>query len=184
MDLHQASSVTTRTAILLAAFLMAGFEPQPNGGREYRDALSAMIRGSDRIIVTEHSWAYDLLEPNSMASLIPEEIVYGTRDLSPAQKAMFLNSIERLDPTTQDSFPGCVAEVHHTIRFFAHGSLVSRMDICFHCGQVDWDGTTATPPWSLYSALSFVVKQIGFEPERDWTELAKQHLQQAPKTTR
>jgi hypothetical protein len=182
MNPRGASSVTRRTAIFLAAFLIAGCEQ--GGGREYREALSAMVRNSDRIIVTEHSSSNDALDPKSLESLIPEDIVYGTRELSPAQKKMFLDTIERLDPKTQDEFLGCATEVHHTVSFFAHGKLMSTMGICFQCGEVLWDGTKATPPWSLYAALASVVTQIGLEPKRDWAELAKQHLSEQLPTGR
>lgn len=169
--------MTTRVAIFLAVFLIAGCER--GGGRDYIHDLSAMIRHSDRIIVTEHSWEMDVFDPDTGKSLIPEEITYGARELTAAQKQMFLNTVENLDPKTQDAFSACVTEVHHTVSFFAHGRLVSSMGICFQCGEVVWDGTQATPPWSLYSGLESVVKQIGFEPKRNWFELAKQHLTEA-----
>lgn len=146
-------------------------------GREYKAALSAMIKRADKIVVTEHSFQDDLYDEDTGKSLIPNEVVYGTRELNQQQKNLFLSTIDGLNPTTQDAFPACIFEPHHTVTFFADGKLISSMEICFQCGQVEWDATKATPPWSLYSGLATFIKAIGFEPERDWTALAKQHSQ-------
>lgn len=179
-------------AFLLLAFLLCACERHapaiPSGaaaakpqeadreGRQYRQELTELIRKSDRIVVTEHSYEYDAYDMDAGKSLIDDEIVYGTRELDAAQKAFFLSTIEALDPKTQDAIAACIFEPHHTIEFYAAGKLASTMDICFQCGQVEWDKTRASPPWALYSGLAAVVEHIGFSPDRDWATLAKRHL--------
>jgi hypothetical protein len=146
-------------------------------GRVYLGALAETIQRSDRISVTEHSYQYDAYHTEAGKSLIPNEIVYGTRELDASRKAIFLSTVNALDPKTQDAFAACIFEPHHTVRFYTAGKLTSTMEICFECGQVEWDGTKATPPWSLPSGLATFIKDIGFSPDRDWAILAKQHWQ-------
>ena len=156
---------------LLVPFFIAGCES--GGGRQYRDDLSAMIEGSDRIVVTEHSSELDAYDFESKTPVLPEKVVYETRELSPAQRQSFLQTIEDLDPTTQDIFSGCVPAVHHTVEFYSRGALVSEMQICFECGQVMWPATRATPPAALYAGLASFIKGLGLEPQRDWEALAR-----------
>jgi hypothetical protein len=163
----------TRTLSLLLLLLIAGCEA--GGGRQYIDDLSAMIRRSDRIVVTEHSSSLDAYDFESETSPLPEQVVYATRELSQAQRQKFLHTIENLAPAIQDAFPACVPEIHHTVHFYSHGELISKMEICFECGQVIWNATKATPPWALYSGLASFIEDIGLEPERDWDALAKKH---------
>ena len=145
-------------------------------GLAYRDALAGMIRRADRIVVTEHSYLYDAYDADAGKSLIPSEVVYGSHQLSPAQKDFFQSTIDGLDPTTQDAFAACVFEPHHRIEFYAGGERISTMANCFKCSQVKWDATSATPPWSLYPGLAALVEEAGFSPKRDWAALARQHL--------
>lgn len=174
-------------AVLLMAIAAAGCQARAGtaaevqaddrDGREYIAELSDAIQRADRIVVTEHSSQFDAYDVTSGKSLVPEEIVYGTRQLGSQQKALFLSTVEQLDPKTQDAFPACIFESHHTVMFYAGGNLESTMDICFQCGQVKWSATRTTPPWSLYSGLAAFIEGIGFQPERDWAALAAQTTQ-------
>lgn len=145
-------------------------------GSEYLIKLAGAIRRSDRIVLTEHSYLYDAYDSRAGKSLIPNEVVYGSRELGGDQADLFLSTVESLDPQTQNAVTACIFEPHHTLRFYAEGELVSTMDICFKCSQVKWDATDLTPPWSLLSGLAATVKDAGFSPERDWAALAEQHL--------
>ncbi|SFK34729.1 hypothetical protein [Lysobacter sp. cf310] len=147
-----------------------------SSGLEYRNQLAEAIRQSDRIVLTEHSYPYDAYDSQAGKSLIPDEVVYATRELSGDQSDAFLSTVQGLDPQTQDAFAACIFEPHHTLRFYAGGELVSTMEICFKCAQVKWDATDLAPPWSLLSGLATVVQGAGFSPERDWAGLAEQHL--------
>jgi len=159
--------------IALSLMVLAGCGSERGGGRDYITDLTDTIRHADRIVVTEHSSPLDFMTPESTEFPQKDEIVYGTRELTSSQKAHFLRVIEKLDPTTKDAFAACVPVVHHSIHFFAHEKLLSTMDVCFECGDVAWQGSKATPPWSLQSGLAVVVKDIGFQPERDWAALAR-----------
>ena len=175
-----------RTALLLALLCIAscGSSDGSGDGRRYLNDLTTLIQRSEQIVFTEHSSGFDAFDEKNETSLVPDEIVYRTRELSPAQKKMFLRTMQNLDPKDQDAFPACVPEIHHTVRFYAGRKLISTMGICFECGQVDWDGTKArVPPQMLYSGLASVVNHIGLESERNWAALARKHLglpEQAP----
>ena len=145
-------------------------------GAQYRSQLAEMIRRSERIVVTEHSYPFDAYDTKAGKSLIPDEVVYGTRELSGREVDFFLDTVNGLDPSTQDAFAACIFEPHHTIRFYTAAESVSTMKICFKCWQVEWDGTELAPPWALYTGLAAVVKEAGFSPERDWASLAQPHL--------
>lgn len=147
-----------------------------SSGAEYRNQLAEMIRRSERIVVTEHSYAFDAYDSKAGKSLIPDEVVYGTHELSGGQADFFLDTVNGLDPRTQDAVTACIFEPHHTIRFYAADESVSTMKICFKCAQVEWDGSELDPPWALCTGLAAVVKAAGFSPERDWQALAQQHL--------
>lgn len=147
-------------------------------GKTYLNELSNAIHDSDRIIVTEHSFELDAYDMDKNVSLLPETVVYRTLELNQEQKNMFLSAIKQLDPKTQDAFPACIFEPHHTVYFHVKGKLRSTMQICFGCGQVEWSATQATPPWSLYGGLQSVIKNLGLQPERDWPILAQEHLKQ------
>jgi hypothetical protein len=164
--------------------------PTENGsGIQYKEALASLIRRSDRIVVSEHSDEFDLFDQETEKSALPEQVVYATHVMSESERQFFLATVVALDPKTQDAFPACIPEVHHTIRFFSGQELEDTMDICFQCGQVIWPSTKATPPWSLYVGLSKVIKASGLSPERDWqaaasAELAKMRSNKSLERTR
>lgn len=142
-------------------------------GKRYQDALCDLIRASDEIVVLEHSCYFDFIHKTS----IPEkDIVYRRIVLTKPQRESFLSTMESLDSTTQSIFSLCVPEWHHRIEFFTAGQPTSSMEICFKCSQVSWTGSTATPPGELYQGLATVVKSIGMETNRDWEQLAADHV--------
>ncbi|MBV8033549.1 hypothetical protein [Roseateles sp.] len=165
-----------RRSLLAALVPVAACSRRDEQGASYLAALIAAIHDSGRIVVTEHSFELDAYDMNQGKSLLPGTVVYRTVELSPAQKATLLQSIERLDSKTQDAVPACIFEPHHTIHFHTKGRLRSTMRICFACSQMQWDETSATPPWALYRVLHDAIKALGLEPERDWRALAREHL--------
>ena len=145
-------------------------------GRAYLDALINLIQKTDQIIVTEHSNEFDAFDAENGKSLIPGEVIYKTVNLNLQQKDSFLSKIRNLPPKTQDVFSACDFEPHHTVRFYTAGKLTSTMEICFVCGDVQWDTAPSTPPFSLLSGLGDFISGIGLSPERDWAALAKKQL--------
>lgn len=168
-----------RRLLLSVLLALAACAREPQEGERYLAALSDAIRQADRIVVTEHSFKYDAYDMDNGKSLLPQTVVYKTVELNPAQRDAFLSTVEQLDSKTQDAFAACIFEPHHTIHFHAKGKLRSTMQICFACGQVQWDEGSATPPASLYRGLDAAIKAMGLEPTRDWPALATAHLRTA-----
>jgi hypothetical protein len=155
----------------------AGLDSLPDSGegRLYIDALVQAIQASDRIVVTEHSIADDMLDPETQrqrpVGYIP--VIYVMRELTTRERADLLASIRRMAVRTQDAETACTFEPHHTITFYRGEKRASEMDICFQCGQVEWDGSTKMRPWSLVPTLKNFVSKLGMQGERDWRSLAR-----------
>ncbi|HSC78936.1 MAG TPA: hypothetical protein VLC08_01155 [Chitinolyticbacter sp.] len=145
-------------------------------GAQYRDALAQTIARADRIVVTEHSYEYDAIDENTGRSLLKEEIVYRKVTLNAAQKSHFRTAIQALETQMPEAVSACIFEPHHTIRFYAGDKLLSQMDICFLCYEVEWSASSNIPPVALADRLARFIESIGLAPERDWKQLARQLL--------
>lgn len=144
-------------------------------GIQFIQNLQNLITRSDRIIVTEHSNEFDFIDGKIDRSLIPEKIVYKTKELSPEQSTTFLGMVKNLDDKTEVSAPACIFEPHHSIAFFSGKKQIGTMEICFGCGQVEWTEFPKELPAGLITGLAGFISQIGMEPKRDWHMLAQKH---------
>ena len=144
-------------------------------GQLYINALAQAVQKADQIVVTEHSDVSDVLDshPQALSAEKYRPVIYNTHELSSSERADFLNAVKKMEPDTQDSFTACVFEPHHTITFVRQGRAMSTLRVCFQCGQVEWDGSNKTPPWSLIPMLKDMVGKIGMKDKRDWYALAK-----------
>ena len=147
-------------------------------GRRYLQALTAAIRGADRIVVTEHSFDGDAIDTVQQKSLEKEPLIYAVRELTAKQIADFEASMAGLNPAPPEGFSPCIFAPHHTVTFYRSGKNTSTMRICFECDRVEWEGTDARPPGWLYAGLAQFVSSLGMQPHRDWEALA----QAAPRT--
>lgn len=149
--------------------------PDNGEGRAYIKELAAAVGESDRIVVTEHSNVDDVLDeltqPQRPKDYRP--IIYAARELSPLERSKFLIAIRSMAVATQDAEPACIFEPHHTITFFRANRQTSAMRICFQCGQVEWDGSSNTRPWSLVPTLQTLIAGLGMKEERNWRTLAR-----------
>jgi hypothetical protein len=165
-------SLLRRVCIGLCVLAVSGcvkFDPPSSSG--YADDLIDAIQSADRIVVSEHTDRNDVHSEEEEATY--KEVTFATRELSPAQRGEFVSILKGLAPEIQDAFPACVFNPHHTIRFYRGGKLKSAVEICFGCGQVEWDGTGKTPPWALYAGLNQFVSSIGLRTKADWHAAAK-----------
>ena len=146
--------------------------PSTDGKLFKADLLNAISR-ADKIVITEHSNKNDYSDPDVGVIYHGPEIKYGQAELSEEQRAEFSSVISGLSDETQDAFAACICAPHHSIQFYVDGKLSDKIEVCFMCGKIEWQGNTRTPPWSIYSGLSQVVKNVGLSPGRDWRKLAK-----------
>lgn len=176
--MQPAVTLTRRSLLTFAAVATGCTRPNSDGeGARYLAALDDAIRGAARIVVSEHSFELDAYDMEKGRSLLPEPLVYRTVELSAAQRHAFLAAMTGLDTRTQDAFAACIFQPHHSVFFHAKDGLQSTMKICFTCSQVQWDATSATPPWSLFRGLGSAIEALGMEPSRDWPALAQTYLQ-------
>ena len=157
--------------LFLAALLMSGCADTREGKRYLQD-LGNLIQQAERIEVVEHSSAFDFANAKTGELRPAKERIYKRIVLTQPQKAGFQSAMGSLDPDTQSAFPACIPVSHHRIEFFASGKLIDSMEVCFECGQVEWRGSSATPPSSLYGGLESFVVSVGMQPQRDWKALA------------
>lgn len=145
-------------------------DPEVN---QFKKDLKSLIGRADRIVVTEHSNQFDFWNENMKESDIPAPITYQTIALNKKQILLLHEMADSLGGDALGAPPACIFEPHHTITFFAKGSQISAMVICFECSQIQWDGTKSQPPQMLHRALAGFIKEIGLEPNRDWRSLAQ-----------
>lgn len=142
---------------------------------EFIKSLNTLISKADRIVVTEHSNQYDLFDPESGRSLIPNDIIYRTKDLSSWQTYLLKAITMSLNSKGSGLYSFCMFQPHHTIYFYADNGLLNKLEICFECGDVVLnDVKTSSRPF-LISVLTALIENVGFEPKRDWENLAKAH---------
>ena len=169
---NAAQVITDATNQTNASIEAEGQVVASDDGKLFKADLLSVISRADRIIITEHSNKNDYSDPDAGVVYQGPVIKYGQVELNDKQKADFSSVIISLSNETQDAFAACIFDPHHTIQFYSGGKLSDTMEVCFQCGQVEWKGNTRTPPWSIYSGLSRVVKSVGLSPERDWRKLA------------
>lgn len=157
--------------LFLAALLLGGCADTREGKRYIQD-LGNLIQRADRIELVEHSSEFDFASAKTGELRPAKERIYKRIVLTQPQQAGFQSVIGSLDPETQDIFPACIPVSHHRIEFFAGGKLIDSMEVCFECGQVEWRGSSATPPSSLYGGLQAFIVSVGMQPKRDWNSLA------------
>lgn len=137
--------------------------------------LSAAIKSSDRVVVTEHSNQFDFDQLDIRSTLDPQEVLYGTKDLSHWQTFLLKTIVTNASAEGSGLYSFCTFQPHHTIYFYKEKQLLNKLEICFECGDVLLPGTTTSSRPSLISLLSSFIEYIGFQPKRDWKSLAKVH---------
>jgi hypothetical protein len=141
-------------------------------GIEFQRSLLAAIEHADRIIIREHSDPMDFYVGGETLPTAPEK-TYARKELSGSQKLRFASLVRAMSPVTQEAFPACIPEYHHTIGFVDKTRRTRTMKICFRCGQLEFEGTRTSPPGNIYKVLGIFVHEIGMMPKRDWEKLAR-----------
>ncbi len=140
--------------------------PNEQGAKYLRELLSA-VRQADVITITEHSHMTDYLRPDRGVDGYKEKI-YAVVKISQSEKRGLIDIVSSLDPKTQDAFSACIFEPHHRLAFYRSGKLTSTMEVCFECGQIEWDGTSQRPPWAIFDGMRAYISSIGLHPKSDW----------------
>jgi len=163
--------------LIFASYSCMKPDDHANDGAIYKEKLVAAIRSADSIRLTEHSHWTDFPGPLNQRDKAPF-YAYRSQTLSQEATVAFLEKAENLSPATIDYFAACIFAPHHTIEFQKEGKITSTMEICFKCGQLKWDASAERQPEKLMELLEKFVSESGYEPDRDWEALAKQHSEQ------
>jgi len=139
--------------------------------KAYKGELVAAIISADRIVLVEHSTPFDYVDKATGDTDSLPSAIYGAVRLSEAQREAFITSIRNVPNETSNWGLACVFNAHHSFFFYSKSALTSRMDVCFHCGEVKWNGTKHYPPLHLTDGLAKVVTGAGLSPEREWEQL-------------
>ncbi len=142
-------------------------------GKKFKDAFLHAIQRADRIVVKEHADKPDFWDEEAEQLVGVREILYGEKTLDATQKESLLKTTQSMDDATQMMFAFCGPVWHHSIEFYSGEDLDSRMQICFECYQISWEGSRHTPPGAIYKSLTAFIETLGFSAKRDWKTLAK-----------
>jgi len=142
-------------------------------GARYQDQLLKAIEQADAVVIVEHSDREDFFESESTDLADPPRYEYGRVNLDEGAIRQFSADVRNMAPATQDEWPACIFEAHHTILFYEGESVASTMRVCIKCAEVKWDGTKETNPKALITCLKPIITRAGFQTERDWPALAK-----------
>jgi hypothetical protein len=162
---------------------VAQVAPSNPEGEQFKEALLAAIAAADRIVIAEHSSEMDdeaalSRHLDDQTIPLPAMVTYEEKELTQAQRGTFAASIRSMPAAAQEAFPACVMETHHTLRFYSGSELKSTMQVCFKCGQFNWDGSTLLPPAAVVETMHGFVSSIGMTPKRDWPSYLAQHRAQ------
>lgn len=147
---------------------------QPNLiGTPFAQGVAGMIVRSDRIVITEHSDAFDGVSGKAPAKPV---IVYAERELTGSQTGPFLEAVLSMDPSTHGAPLVGAFKARHTIYFYGKGQLLSKMDVCFECAQIRWNGGVDAPyPDAMIPTLKKMIRNFGMTTDRDWDKYALAH---------
>ena len=152
-----------------------GIEDNPpnSDGKPFLDDLSRATREADRVVLIEHSYIYDNTDVDIHSKFLPER-KYKEVVLAGAEKDRFLSAVGAIDPYMSMYASACISEPHHRFEFYRNGKRMNTLEVCFQCGQLEWDGTSKGEPKTFYQGLAKFVKSVGLQPDQDWHALAKQ----------
>jgi hypothetical protein len=162
-------------ALLISLLCLAscGFsDPHANDGKLFKSALTAAIGQADKIVVVEHSDAIDFVNSEGQIPDDPPKRVYGRVELEETQKRALLSSVQSMSSDLPEAVAACELVAHHTIELYEKGRLISEIQVCFECGDVDWSGSKWQYPIGVFSALAPTILSTGMKEERDWRLLA------------
>ncbi|WP_170298843.1 hypothetical protein [Massilia eburnea] len=158
--------------------LAAGCKPSPG---PYQTAFASLVARAYRVVLVEHSHWYDDLysdvgywsQHDAELSALPE-IVYRSLELNTQQKQQLIGTVASTDPKSSGIASACTFEAHHRLEFYIAGKRVNQVEICFQCGDIQWQSAIGeAEPDAMIKSLDNFVNSVGFPPKRDWVKLVE-----------
>lgn len=147
--------------------------------KEFKVDLLAAISEAHRIDVVEHSWYYEFLDEKGELVENPPYVEYKRTELTPDQRTHFQAAFRRMPENPKTIFSLCIFEPHHTIELLGKDGSKSVIQVCFKCGDTEWDGRSVIPPEGFQDIFRSFITPLGFQANREWKEIAKDKAQQA-----
>jgi len=166
-------------AAVCLLILVAGCKPSPG---PYQTAFANLVSRADRVVLVEHSHAYDYIyadyenwskQEGVKLNSFPEK-VYRTLDLDPQQKQRLISAVEATDPKSSKGASACTFEAHHRLEFYVAGKRVNQVEVCFQCGEIEWASEIGgREPDAMVQSLAQFVNSVGYPAKRDWVKMVK-----------
>ncbi|WP_139332540.1 hypothetical protein [Aquipseudomonas alcaligenes] len=165
--------------IILASLVLAACisKQQPVSKEQaYVNLLAQEVERSDSIVFVEHSYKFDFFDRNNPSNIDIEKAptyIYKTKNISTDQQRKFHSALIAIEPSDLNMVSSCIFEPHHRIEFYKSGKLLSSMEICFRCADIEWSASINTRPIALVGVLRNAFVEAGFKTSKDWSALAK-----------
>lgn len=147
--------------------------------RKFKSDLISDVLKAHQINVVEHSYRSDFHDSQGKIIRNPPHIEYKRTELTPEQKVGFHVVLEKMAESPKKWVSFCVFQPHHSIELISDNGRKSVIQICFECGDTEWDGSDGSVPEEFQKVVQQFIVPLGFQVSRDWQELAKQPAQQA-----
>ncbi len=169
------NAVLARLLPMLFCFILAvwsgpGQARDDAKGQAFLQTLAEAAEASDRIVAVEHSYRYDGGSANTEVS--PER-VYAAVVLTRSQQQSLASALRGTNPQVSGFVAACIFEPHHRLEFYRGKKRVHTLEVCFGCGDLEWDAPQGEVPADIYATLRTFFRQIGLQPSRDWRALAR-----------
>ena len=147
---------------------------------EFKKLLETAIKNADKLVISEHSHRTDFFGTEIGMEGAPEYI-YAKKTLTLGEKILFLEEVRGLENGVKSSQLDCLFEPHHTIDFYEDGHIMSSMEICYECNEIQWSLTDSGASLDVLDVISKTLKRVGMKTERAWENLAKQRYDEESK---
>lgn len=141
----------------------------PDSSAAFQQQLLTALRKAGRIVLTEHSDKYDSFDRVTSEANGPYH-VYASHQLSAEERKHLIDAVAAVDPQAGPSTL-CMFSPHHAVDFYAGEQRDSRLEICFTCGDMEWDAAAnASYPQELVGVFNRLAKQSGMKTDQNWVK--------------
>jgi len=160
------------TTILLSIFLLIVIALLffPNGLMPYLEGLYYRRMVVQKLSTSKSISLIEFQHYRSRADLILNE-----KQASPSQSAALHSILGQWLVAIPDGLAGCF-DPHHRIVFIDKNSVRTKIDICFHCGNIEIeDQREIQMPEEWKRALEALFTEAGMPPLQDYSPLIAKH---------
>jgi hypothetical protein len=148
--------------LLVAVIVVPGCISPLRRGLSLRSALLSAAADSTSIKVVEHS---DRFDPQFKAEREYKEKIYRTVTLSADDVSRLCKAFSLSCDDSGTTHTECNFVPHHRVEFLRRDGKVTILEICFHCGEIEFDGgRQRIMPVGWPSSLQSFIVSLGMSP--------------------